>query len=219
MSCLSNAVTLDCCNLLPNRFTKGDLYAVDANGVIQALAIGANGNVLTADSAKPLGMDWKTAAGISGLTTDFIPIATSATSIGDGPQRYRTVTGLTYGVSTPIFNVAIPASDFSYIVLTYVIWTLIGADVYAKGGVATFRAATNDAVTYQFTTPLQEVGAFTSITNTGSISSLVPWQIASPAGGIMQASLNPTAALITPTTYNVRYKIDNINGKTFTALL
>jgi hypothetical protein len=39
--------------------TLGDLVVIDANGVPQRLAVGANTKVLTADTGKPLGEDWE----------------------------------------------------------------------------------------------------------------------------------------------------------------
>ena len=38
--------------------TKGDLIAADGTGVPSRLASGTNGQVLTADSSQPLGVNW-----------------------------------------------------------------------------------------------------------------------------------------------------------------
>lgn len=49
---------------------KGDLVAASANNAAARLAVGTNGQVLTADSAQTLGVKWATPAGGGALATD-----------------------------------------------------------------------------------------------------------------------------------------------------
>ena len=63
-------VTSDDANAIQNTIVdaKGDLIAASAADTPARLAVGANGTVLTADSAEATGMKWAAAAGGSGLT-------------------------------------------------------------------------------------------------------------------------------------------------------
>lgn len=63
--------------------TKGDLLTYDT-GLVR-FAVGTDGQVLTADSGEATGLKWVSASGgsISGLTTGYMPVATSGTTVGD----------------------------------------------------------------------------------------------------------------------------------------
>jgi hypothetical protein len=58
---------------------KGDLIAATAADTVSRLGVGANGTVLTADSAEATGLKWATPAGGGGLT--FIKSATMGSAI------------------------------------------------------------------------------------------------------------------------------------------
>lgn len=60
---------------------KGDLIAGTAADTFSRLAIGTNGQVLTADSAEATGMKWATASGAGGFTLIATSEPSSATSI------------------------------------------------------------------------------------------------------------------------------------------
>jgi hypothetical protein len=53
----------------PLADAKGDVFAASGNNAVGRLALGTDGQVLTADSAQPLGVKWATAAGGGGLPT------------------------------------------------------------------------------------------------------------------------------------------------------
>lgn len=62
-------------------YTTGDILYASASNVLSKLAVGTNGHVLTLAAGVPT---WAAAAGgVSGLTTNRIPYATSATTLGD----------------------------------------------------------------------------------------------------------------------------------------
>jgi hypothetical protein len=64
--------------------TKGDLYVATGPGAITRLGVGADGQVLTADSAQPGGLKWALSAGGSAIGY--------ATNVGDGTVGPYTIT-------------------------------------------------------------------------------------------------------------------------------
>lgn len=61
-------------------FTTGDILYASASNTLSKLAVGSDGQVLTLAAGVP---SWAAPTGVSGLTTNRIPYATSATSLGD----------------------------------------------------------------------------------------------------------------------------------------
>lgn len=99
---------------------KGDLIAATAADTVSRLAVGANGTVLTADSAEATGMKWAAAAGgSSGLTL------ISTTNVGSG-------------VSSVTVSSAFSATyDNYFIQIAGVDSTNNGADMYLTFGATT----------------------------------------------------------------------------------
>jgi hypothetical protein len=60
---------------------KGDLFAASANDVVARLAVGSNGQVLTADSAQTTGIKWAAVAG-GGLAADTLWDAKGDLAVG-----------------------------------------------------------------------------------------------------------------------------------------
>lgn len=80
-------------------YTTGDMLYASASNVLSKLAAGTNGHVLTLAAGVPT---WAAATGgVSGLTTNRIPYATSATTLGDDSALTWDATNdaLTVGVS------------------------------------------------------------------------------------------------------------------------
>lgn len=78
-------VTTDDANAIQNSIVdaKGDLIAASANDTPARLAVGTNGQVLTADSTAATGLKWAAAASPSYTWTSFTPTFTG-TSVGNG---------------------------------------------------------------------------------------------------------------------------------------
>jgi len=71
--------------------TKGDVWGYSTTDA--RIPIGTNGQVLTADSTQALGLKWATpsASGVTGTgTTNFLPIWTSSTAIGNSNWKQGT---------------------------------------------------------------------------------------------------------------------------------
>ena len=71
---------------------KGDLIAATAADTVSRLAVGANGTVLTADSAEATGMKWVAAAG--GGKVLQVVMGSTSTAVGNSTSTYAD-TGLT----------------------------------------------------------------------------------------------------------------------------
>jgi hypothetical protein len=78
---------------ISNIDAKGDLLAGTADNTIGRLAVGANGTVLTADSAEATGMKWVAAAGGGGKVLQMV-YATYSTLVSNSTSTYAD-TGLT----------------------------------------------------------------------------------------------------------------------------
>jgi hypothetical protein len=78
---------------------KGDLIVGTASGTVVAQAVGANGTVLTADSAQADGVTWATpsSGGMTLLSTTTLSGA--STTISSINQTYNTLYGVIYGVT------------------------------------------------------------------------------------------------------------------------
>lgn len=78
-----------------STFAKGDLLAGNATTTLGKQTAGADGTVLTADSTKSLGVDWKVpSSGITGsLTATRVPFATGAAALADSTKFKYIATG------------------------------------------------------------------------------------------------------------------------------
>jgi hypothetical protein len=70
---------------------KGDLIAATAADTVSRLAVGTNGQVLTADSAEATGLKWATASsgGMTLINTGGTTLTGSSVSIGSIPATYK----------------------------------------------------------------------------------------------------------------------------------
>jgi hypothetical protein len=87
-------VAQDDSNAIQNAIVdaKGDLIAATAADTPARLAVGTNGQVLTADSAEATGMKWASAAAGGGMTlinTGGTTLSGSTTTIGSIPATYK----------------------------------------------------------------------------------------------------------------------------------
>ena len=79
---------------------KGDIVAATAADTVSRLAVGANGTVLTADSAEATGLKWATAASGGGITLlSTTSLTGSSTTISSISQDYQDLYLVLYGVS------------------------------------------------------------------------------------------------------------------------
>jgi len=79
---------------------KADLLVGLSSGVVDNLAVGTNGQVLTADSAQTLGLSWSTASSYTAPTIGSTSIPSGAT--------VTTIAGLT--LTAPVINLSINAN-------------------------------------------------------------------------------------------------------------
>ncbi len=82
-------VTSDDANAIQNTIVdaKGDLIAASANDTPARLAVGTNGQVLTADSAEATGLKWATPAGGGGKVLQVVN-ATTTTGVTSSSTTY-----------------------------------------------------------------------------------------------------------------------------------
>jgi len=113
--------------------TKGDIWGYSNTNA--RIPVGADNFVLTADSTQALGVKWAAAGGISGLTTNRLTVATSATTIGDSDLIGSA------GVFSPStaggFNVGTAALPFSGIFIGNAATNNIRITGTASGGAKT----------------------------------------------------------------------------------
>jgi hypothetical protein len=148
----------------PSTLTaKGDTYVATASGVVTNIAVGADGTVLTADSAQTKGIKWATPAtfslpsqtGNAGkfLTTDGTN-ASWGTAVTTLNLSFNAQTGTTYTVATTDVNKLVTLSNASAITLTV---PYVFGGVFATGnqiniqqigaGQVTFAAASGATIT------------------------------------------------------------------------
>jgi hypothetical protein len=84
--------------------TKGDLIVATGSGTVVRQGVGANGTVLTANSAQADGVEWTApaAGGMTLLSTTSLSGAT--TTISSINQTYKTLVGYVYGVTNATAN-------------------------------------------------------------------------------------------------------------------
>jgi hypothetical protein len=74
-------------------YSKGDVLAADASGVLQDLTVGSNGEVLTADSVQSVGVGWFP-GGAGGAPTVKV--------WNTGTLSYDTVVGADFYIGGPV---------------------------------------------------------------------------------------------------------------------
>ena len=108
-------VTTDDTNAIQNAIVdaKGDLIAATAADTPARLAVGANGTVLTADSAEATGMKWAAAAGGGKLLQVVSATTTTSTTISTSTLTDTTITAtITPTLSTSKILVLVSANLF-----------------------------------------------------------------------------------------------------------
>jgi len=113
---------------------KGDLIAATAADTVSRLAVGTNGQVLTADSTAATGLKWASAAG-GGKVLQVIN-ATYSTSTSTSSATYSD-TGLTATI-TPT-----TASSKILVLVTQAIYVQRGSSTYTLGGFKLLRDSTD----------------------------------------------------------------------------
>ena len=79
---------------------KGDLIAGTASDTVARLAVGTNGQVLTADSAEASGVKWATAASGSMTLLSTTTLSGASTTISSISQSYQNLYILSYNVTS-----------------------------------------------------------------------------------------------------------------------
>jgi hypothetical protein len=93
----------------PDTLTaKGDIYAASASGVVGRVAVGTNGQVLTADSSQTRGLSWTTVSSTPRIGQ--VVQATTSTSTTTASTTYVDATGMTATIT--------PTSSTSKVLVT-----------------------------------------------------------------------------------------------------
>jgi hypothetical protein len=145
-----------------NSYTKGDLLVASGTVALTKLAVGTNGQVLTANSAQAAGMHWVTPASgtvlsvsvnspltvVSGTTTPVIAIPDASTSVRGSVQ-------LTDSTSTTSSSLAATATavksayDLANAALPKAGGTITGEVVIGSAGTLLFEGSTDNAFEIQ----------------------------------------------------------------------
>jgi hypothetical protein len=114
---------------------KGDLVAATAADTVARLGVGANGTVLTADSAEATGLKWATPAGGGGKVLQVVS-ATYSTQVQ--------VTGITYGDTGLSLSITPTASTSKILVMVnQTLRTNRSSGISTGGGVKLLRGSTD----------------------------------------------------------------------------
>lgn len=141
-----------------NSYTKGDLLAASGTVGLAKLAIGTNGQVLTADSAETAGMKWATPASgtvlsvnataplfvVSGTTTPHITVS-GATTSAVGVVQLSDSTSTTSSTLAATSTAVKSAYDLANAALPQAGGTITGQLLIGNAGSFVFEGATNDA--------------------------------------------------------------------------
>jgi trimeric autotransporter adhesin len=139
-------------------YTKGDLLAASGTVGLAKLAIGTNGQVLTADSAQTAGMKWATPASgtvlsvnataplfvVSGTTTPHITVS-GATTSAVGVVQLSDSTSTTSSTLAATPTAVKSAYDLANAALPEAGGTITGQLLIGNTGSFVFEGATNDA--------------------------------------------------------------------------
>ena len=106
-------VTTDDTNAIQNAIVdaKGDLIAATAADTPARLAVGTNGQILTADSTAATGLAWATPASSGGMTLISETVASALSSLsfssisGTYKQLYLVWTGITHSATGSVFSI------------------------------------------------------------------------------------------------------------------
>lgn len=157
-------------------FAKGDIFTYDGSNV-KKLAVGTDGDVLTADSAQSLGIKWATPSG--GGSSDFADNVFRVSDNGDSSKKLAFECS---GISaSTVRTVTIPDASGTLPLLSFAqSWTAI----------QTFTAAPVIAIDSATTNALVTVGTLKLTTSGTAAASLGPqllWQIEDAAGNVEDA--------------------------------
>ena len=141
-----------------SSYTKGDLLAASGTSGFSKLAIGTNGQVLTADSAETTGMKWSTIASgtvlsvnataplfvVSGTTTPHLTVSgatTSAVGVVQLSDSVSTTSSILAATPTAVKT----AYDLANSALQRAGGTITGELLIGNAGSLVFEGATNDS--------------------------------------------------------------------------
>ena len=118
----------------PDTLTaKGDIYAASAAGVVGRVAVGTNGQVLTADSSQARGLTWST---ISPRIGQVVTATTTSSTASTGGAGYVDVSGLTVTITPTLSTSKI------LVMTTFTISSSTGGTLFASGYVKLVRGST-----------------------------------------------------------------------------
>lgn len=147
-----------------NSYTKGDLLVASGSTVLAKLAVGTNGQVLTADSAQNTGVKWATPASgtvlsvsvtapltvVSGTTTPIISIPDATTSIKGAVQLTDSVS-TTSSILAATATAVKSAYDLANAALPKAGGVITGEVVIGTTGTLLFEGATDNAFEVRLT--------------------------------------------------------------------
>jgi hypothetical protein len=178
---------------------KGDIIAATAADTVSRLAVGANGTILTADSAEATGIKWATPAAAGGMTLLSTTTFSGTTlTISGISGAYKNLVGIISGVTLPAtrnFNLRISPNNLNNISDTATLSTTTwGQERNTFAWIQVWdQAATNTENVFSFTIeeyasttrrkPYRSNGIF--LNNTGSARE----------ASIVQGGINTTSAI------------------------
>ncbi len=129
---------------------KGDLVPGTGADTFARLGVGANGTVLTADSAEATGLKWASAAGGAGMTLiSTTSLSGTSTTISGFASTYTNLVLFIYGVVNATDNVKMriapngTTNNFSYVRTSYLQTGSSAATAGAVGGYVMLNSAAN----------------------------------------------------------------------------